>query len=180
MFRKNETRKPKEISAGSMADIAFLLLIFFLVATTINDEKGISTKLNPYHPDSIILADERKNAFVEIYLNANGNYMFDSKRTTIIDLKKSLLIAINNNRNIDKQTIINITHDRGTSYKDYLACLNLIEASYNYLWEIDSMEKYKKSYTDLTKTQKMLINKDIPKLISEKEPTQHGEEIVSQ
>jgi biopolymer transport protein ExbD len=48
MLKKNERRKRMAIGTGSMADIAFLFLIFFLVATTIDTDKGIKVKLLPY------------------------------------------------------------------------------------------------------------------------------------
>lgn len=178
MVNRNKNRKPKEISAGSMADIAFLLLIFFLVATTINDEKGIVTKLNPYHENVEVVADEKEFELLHLYLNAKGEVMLEGSLVPHINLRDSLFTRIISYFRKGKKTVISLTHDRGTKYSNYLSCYNEIEACFNNLWNDEAISVFDKPYSQLSKAEKGMVIKNYPKLISEKEPTKFGEEFA--
>ena len=67
-----KTRKPAEVNAGSMADIAFLLLVFFLVTTTVEKDKGLLTKLPPWDPEQEILdIDIKDRNLLKVLVNSN-------------------------------------------------------------------------------------------------------------
>ena len=89
-------RETPEINAGSMADIAFLLLIFFLVTTTMNVDSGISKKLSekppPDYKPPII---KEKNIF-EVNINRNNELLVEDDRMEITDLKEAAIKFIDN------------------------------------------------------------------------------------
>ncbi len=176
MIKIRKERKSNKVSAGSMADIAFLLLIFFLVATTIDNEEGIVTKLAPYRPDLPTVSVPTKSVFIDLYLNAEGKFMLNGKEVELSLLREKLKSSIEENTSFDKSTIINLTHDRATRYKDYLDCFNEIEGCYNELWDEVAHANFSNDFKSISRTQKLSIMKRYEKKVAEKEPTKHGKE----
>jgi|TARA_B100000700_G_scaffold176744_1_gene195404 biopolymer transport protein ExbD len=175
----------QEINAGSMADIAFLLLIFFLVTTTMDVDTGIARKLPPMpeeeQPPPDILA---KNIF-QVRVGAGDVMLFEDEsgkkvRGSIENLKEAAKMFIDNNgvnpnhsENPDK-AIISLVNDRGTSYKMYVQVQNELTAAYNELRNDASLNKFGKRYIDLSKEDKKTIKKMYPQKISEAEPISSG------
>ncbi|MEY3421206.1 MAG: hypothetical protein RIR48_1495 [Bacteroidota bacterium] len=171
-----------EINAGSMADIAFLLLIFFLVTTTIAEDKGVLVKLPPYSEEPP--PDVRLNTrnIYSVMVNAQNQLLVRGELMKIEELKANAKIFI---LNPDKRSdmsddptkaIISIKNDRGTKYKTYLEVYNELKAAYNELWEESAMNKFGKNLEELKPSQQKEIKDAIPLVISEAEPTKFGEE----
>lgn len=131
-------RNPPAVHSGSMADIAFLLLIFFMVTTTIANEKGISRKLPPPCPVNQECNKESKERnILQILLNARGEIVVNSTPVPISALRSLLKKFIDNNgdgtcqycfgsREADasenpKKAILIINTHRETSYMTYIA-----------------------------------------------------------
>lgn len=180
MAKKN--RMNNEINAGSMADIAFLLLIFFLVTTTIAEDKGVLVKLPPWSdepPPEIKL--NTRNVY-SVLVNAQNQLLVRGIPMNIKDLKNNAKLFIANpNKQLDmsedpKLAIISIKNDRGTNYKTYLEVYNELKSAYNELWEESAMAKHGKNLEELTNAQQKAIRDEIPLVISEAEPTKFGEE----
>lgn len=180
MAKKN--RMSNEINAGSMADIAFLLLIFFLVTTTIAEDKGVLVKLPPYSEEPP--PDVRLNTrnIYSVMVNAQNQLLVRGELMKIEELKANAKIFI---LNPDKRSdmsddptkaIISIKNDRGTKYKTYLEVYNELKAAYNELWEESAMTKFGKNLEELKPSQQKEIKDAIPLVISEAEPTKFGEE----
>ena len=136
MARKK--RGNPEINSSSMADIAFLLLIFFLVTTTIANDKGILMQLPPKPDDleDIDIKIKEHNLF-KVYVNSadrllvEGEPMFDV--APIREMVKEHVL--NNGRNPEmsdspKKAIVSFKTDRGTSYEMYIRVLNELNAAY--------------------------------------------------
>jgi biopolymer transport protein ExbD len=175
-------RMSNEINAGSMADIAFLLLIFFLVTTTIAEDKGLLVKLPPWSdepPEEITL--NSRNIY-SVLVNAQNQLLVRGEPMNVKDLKNNAKIFILNPNRLEnmsespKKAIISIKNDRGTKYNTYLDVYNEVKAAYNELWEEEAEKRFRKSLEELNKAQMDEIRSDIPLVISEAEPTQFGEE----
>lgn len=175
-------RMSNEINAGSMADIAFLLLIFFLVTTTIAEDKGLLVKLPPWSdepPEEITL--NSRNIY-SVLVNAQNQLLVRGEPMNVSDLKNNAKIFILNPNKLEnmsespKKAIISIKNDRGTKYATYLEVYNEVKAAYNELWEEEADKRFRKSLEELNKVQMDEIRSDIPLVISEAEPTQFGEE----
>lgn len=171
-----------EINAGSMADIAFLLLIFFLVTTTIVEDKGILVKLPPWsdEPPDITRLKER-NVF-SVLVNASNQLLVRGEPTDISQLKERTKDFIKNPQKREdlaespKKAIISLKNDRGTKYKTYLEVYNELQAAYNELRDEEALRRFGKPYEDCNNQQRSEIRNDIPLILSEAEPTAFGEE----
>ncbi len=109
----------QEVNSSSMSDIAFLLLVFFLVTTTISMDKGISLIL-PAEGNEMEV--NRKN-IVNVLVNDQGKVLFDDKPTAIKDIKRKAISKINGNENI----IFSVLTTKRTKYKFYIEVLDQLK-----------------------------------------------------
>ncbi len=181
MFKHNFRRLDAKVNAGSMADIAFLLLIFFLVTTTILNESGILVKLPPINnPITNNPQIPPQNVFV-VKVNADDELLVEGDIEEIRNLKALAKDFILNPRkdpslsNSPKKAVISLQNDRGTSYETYIGVYNELQAAYNELWDESAKRQFGISYKLLSIPQKRNIRKDIPLVISEADPSGYGE-----
>ncbi|MDP3358599.1 MAG: biopolymer transporter ExbD [Lutibacter sp.] len=163
-----------EINAGSMADIAFLLLIFFLVTTTMDVDSGIARKL-PEKTDvqSDVIVKEKN--VMDIVVNRNNQLLVENEYVKVTDVKRLAIKFIDNGGGFgtpvdgkpgepcdycegDKdpnssdhpsKAIISLQSDRGTSYGMYISIQNEIEGAYNELRNTLSKKLYGRTYDEL-------------------------------
>lgn len=173
-----------EINAGSMADIAFLLLIFFLVTTTIQTDSGLSVLLPPYVEVPPEPEKKNKRNVFDVLINANNQLLVRGQPLTLDNVGeiKDKLKKFIMNRGKDpnssespKLAVVSLLNDNGTSYNAYVSVYNQLRAAYNELWQEMAQGKYGRNYEDLTKDEKKTIRNQIPLVISEAEPTSLGE-----
>lgn len=170
-----------QINAGSMADIAFLLLIFFLVTTTMDQDTGIARKLPPMPEEEQEKPPEikAKNIYV-VLINANNELLVEGEWTQISELKDGAKKFINNNgrdpasSDNPQKAIISLQNDRGTKYVTYIRVQNELAAAYNELRNEASLNKYGEIFSNLNKKQQKEIKKLYPQKISEAEPKNIG------
>jgi biopolymer transport protein ExbD len=168
-----------EINSSSMADIAFLLLIFFLVVTKIDTEKGIPVKLPPWTEDEPITAEiGDKNAFV-VLVNSRDELLVEKEPINIKQLKdKAKKFIDNKGRNPElsdspQKAVISFKGNRGTSYEMYLAVYNELRAAYNELRDEYAMKTYGKpvkEFTEADSTKWEDVKRQYPLRLSEAEP----------
>ncbi len=195
MARKKRT--PPEINAGSMADIAFLLLIFFLVTTTMDVDTGLQRMLPPPLPPDMPEPPEikQRNVFV-VLVNANNQLLVEGDWMDIRNLRKKAKEFIANPTDkgelpekemkevpffgmypVSKQ-VISLQNDRGTSYETYIRVQNELAAAYNELRNELALSKFGKSYDDLVrlgdKEKTDAVKAIYPQRISEAEPKNIG------
>lgn len=175
-------RKAPEVNAGSMADIAFLLLIFFLVTTTIAVDKGVLVKLPPWSDEPPPEMKLNTRNVYSVLVNANNDLLVRGEPKDMKDLRKDTKEFIMNPKKMEDmaekptKAIISLKNDRGTKYKTYLEVYNELKAAYNELREEEANKRHGKSYEFITRDQQKEIRSAIPLVISEAEPTNFGEE----
>ena len=175
-------RMNNEINAGSMADIAFLLLIFFLVTTQILEDKGILVKLPPWSEEEPDITKLKKRNVYSVLVNANNQLLVRGEETKIRDLRENTKLFIDNPQKREdlseapNKAIISLKNDRGTKYKTYLEVYNELQAAYNELWEAESRRRYRKGFDQIDIDERRAIRSKYPLIISEAEPTSFGEE----
>lgn len=197
---KSKGRMSNEINAGSMADIAFLLLIFFLVTTTMDVDTGIIRVLPPIPPENQPPPPDvnKRNVFV-VLVNANDELLVEDELTDIGVLRTKAKEFIKgypdqpDNEKFPKfeeeqvpffgtipisKQIISLQNDNGTSYNMYIQVQNELAAAYNELRDELAMNTFGKSYEELSTTdpEKAKSIKTIyPARISEAEPKETGQ-----
>tara|TARA_B110000444_G_C18609856_1_gene487094 strand:- start:119 stop:742 length:624 start_codon:yes stop_codon:yes gene_type:complete len=142
-------RSAPEVNAGSMADIAFLLLIFFLVTTTIETDSGLNRKLPPLEDQIDPPITREKNIFT-VLVSKNDQLLVEEKLANIEDLRALAIDFLDNGGGVGDEScnycqgdrdetssdnpdkaIISLKNDRETSYKVYIAVQNELVAAYN-------------------------------------------------
>ena len=189
-------KKVPEFNAAPMADIAFLLLIFFLVATTMDIDTGLTRKLPPLPEDEQQQQDDKqikeRNVF-EVLINSSDQLLVEGEPMRISNLRESAKEFIANPENKDnlpeltekefpeigvmtvpKNHIISLQNDRGTSYEMYLHVQNELVAAYNEVRDEVARRKFGKKYKDLNSDRKKAIQEAYPQVISEAEPKNVG------
>lgn len=134
---RSKTKGAKEIDASSMADIAFLLLIFFLVTTTIDQDKGIIHKLPAWSeeppPDDVRINDKN---LLEILVNANNQLLVEQEYMELDELKDIVIKHLDNRGKLPnfsespQEAVISLKNDRGTNYGTYIEIQNSLKAAY--------------------------------------------------
>jgi biopolymer transport protein ExbD len=158
-------REIPEVNAGSMADIAFLLLIFFLVTTTIETDKGLNRMLPTDEEGSKI---KEKNLF-RVSLNAKNEILVEDTLTDISFLREKAIAFLDNGGILEgeehcsycrgernkkssdnpKKAIISLSNTRETNYGSYITVQNELVGAYTYLRNRESLKMYGVSYTGL-------------------------------
>ena len=175
-------RVSNEINAGSMADIAFLLLIFFLVTTTIEEDEGILVRLPPWSEEEPDIQRLKERNVFSVLVNASNQLLVRGEPAQVNDLKQRAKdFILNPTRREDlsespTKAIVSLKNDRGTNYETYLGVYNELQAAYNELRNEQSQKKYGKNYDDLNRDQRDDVKSSIPMILSEAEPTSFGDE----
>lgn len=178
------SRKIPEINAGSMADIAFLLLVFFLVTTTIQTDSGVNTVLPPYIPPEVELDPPKINPqnLCAIQINAQ-NEIRVRKQPMQIDEIRGFIYDFMSNRgrrsdmsDSPEAAVVSLINDNGTAYETYLGVYDEIKAACNKLRDEQAQADFGRMYEKLTKEQQKEVRMKIPCLLSEAEPTGFGDE----
>ena len=183
-------RSTPEIPNASMADIAFLLLTFFLVTTTIANDRGLSILLPP-PPDPNAKQDEVKiqerNMF-KIQVNSSDALLVEGEPMDDVSGLKDMIKAfvLNNGRDPNssdnpEKAIVSYKTDRGTSHARFVQILDIIQAAYYDIYAERagvSNAKFREAASDLNDPQNKEIydrgREGIPMNISIAEPTKVG------
>ncbi|MCH7618274.1 MAG: biopolymer transporter ExbD [Candidatus Marinimicrobia bacterium] len=119
MILEKRKKRPAEIPTSSMADIAFLLLIFFLVTTTIDMDKGLTLVLPAPGEEKEIPKENISN----LLINAAGNVMLDEEFIPLTQISRTVRIKILKNKNL----IISVKTDRETDYQVFVSVLDQLK-----------------------------------------------------
>ena len=189
-----DKRKIQEINAGSMADIAFLLLIFFLVATTMNVDTGLVRVLPPMPDPNVKQEDikvKERNLF-PVLVAGNGTIMAKGEQIDIRRLKdkaKEFVLNPLDDENLPEkevkelelpdgsmwaypisQGVISLQTTRDTTYQVYIMVQNELTRAFNEIRDEVAMRKFGANFADLNEDQRNVVTKAVPLKISEAEP----------
>ncbi|WP_295989075.1 MULTISPECIES: biopolymer transporter ExbD [Bacteroidales] len=193
-----DKRKVQEINAGSMADIAFLLLIFFLVATTMNVDTGLTRMLPPIPPENQQTEDvkvKERNVLL-VLINGAGQIMAGIQgQQELIDLRqlkeKTKEFILNpydletmpekKDEEIElpdgskwtyavSQGVVSLQTTRDTNYQAYIMVQNELTRAFNEVRDEVSMRKFGSKFADLNEAERKVITTAVPNKISEAEP----------
>jgi biopolymer transport protein ExbD len=199
-----DKRQVKEINASSMADIAFLLLIFFLVATTMNVDTGITRMLPPIPPEEQISQDlkVKERNLLQIYINPQDQIMVAGTPMDITQLTETVkrwVLNTSNDENLPEKEnvsipmpdgstwvypqskgVISLNSATATSYDIYVQVQNELTRAFNEIRNDVSRTKFGKPFTELSDAERETIANPqgskgaVPMNISEAEPKNYG------
>lgn len=153
-----------EVNAGSMADIAFLLLIFFLVTTTIETDAGLDRMLPPMEPPEEDVVIKQKNIFT-VNINRNGQLLVEDELMDLRNLRESAKSFLENgadgscnfckgkkdpaSSDNPSKAIISLKNDRETKYSIYITVQNELVGAYNDLRNREAQRLFGTNFTDM-------------------------------
>lgn len=178
-------REVPEINTASMADMAFLLLVYFLFTTTIDSDKGLQILLPPKVENNQSVAHPKKRNVLNVLVNGRDQLLVRGELTELKDLTELVKRHVGNfgtDPNFSEspsKAIISIKNDRGTSYEMYIKVQNELKRGYSELRNNEALSVYGRPYNELNDAQKESISKKFPQKISEAEPENvFGEDAV--
>ena len=189
-------KKIPQINASSMADISFLLLIFFLVTTSMDVNQGLARRLPaPIPPDAKVEDTDinKRNLFV-VKINWENKLLVQGQEMDVRQLRakaKEFIANANDDPNMPrlfeedfgqpfgtlkytKEHVISVQNDAETQYQAYLEVQNELVAAYNELREECAQKYFHTAYTELDEEWQKKIQKIYPQKISEAEPKNYG------
>lgn len=177
MLKKKRDKESGEIDGSSLADIAFLLLIFFLVVTTIDVDTGIGLVLPPI-PDDVEPPPVRERNLMNILVNAQGMVLIDEEPASINNVRERVKTFVDNNGadpNLSESpddAIVSIKTDRRTPYNVYIDMLDEVMGAYAELRNQASMDRFGVPFSSLEQDSenREVIQELYPKKISIAEP----------
>ncbi|MGN0194873.1 MAG: ExbD/TolR family protein [Candidatus Cryptobacteroides sp.] len=183
-------KKTPAINSSSTADIAFLLLCYFLMTTTMGSQTGLQRRLPPMPDKNQEVKDQKVNRrnIIIVKINSADRLLAGSEPMDVSQLKdkvKEFLTNPTNDPNLPEkkateiegygtyevsQGVISLQNDRGTSYRAYIEVQNELVKAVNELRDEFSRRAYGKSFNSLDEEKQNIVKKAIPQNISEAEP----------
>lgn len=161
-------RAAPEVNAGSMADIAFLLLIFFLVTTTIETDRGISRKLPPIPEENIEPPIIKQKNIFTVIVNRDNQLLVEDELMELSNLRQSAVEFLDNGGGVGEEAcdycqglrdpnssdnptkaIISLVNDRKTEYGTYISVQNELVAAYNQLRNREAQRLYGMDFLEM-------------------------------
>lgn len=189
-------KKIPQINASSMADISFLLLIFFLVTTSMDVNQGLARRLPaPIPPDQKVEdTDINKRNLMIVKINSANQLMVQGQLMDVKQLRETAKEFIKNEndepnlpklveedfgepigvQHYTKDHVISVQNDVDTQYQAYLDVQNELVAAYNELRNECAQKYFHTSYNELSEEQQKQVQKVYPQKISEAEPKNYG------
>jgi biopolymer transport protein ExbD len=189
-YRKGKLELP-DIPAATLADITFLLLIFFLVTTSMDKDSGLERRLPQWVDPNEVKNDNQqineRNVFV-VLVNKDNLLLVENEYANIKDLRvkaKEFLSNPNENSNLSEKEplqvpllgevlvskgVISLRNDVGTQYGTYIEVQNELVGAINELREEFSKLKFGKAFDRLNDDEKDAVRTVYPQKISEAEP----------
>jgi biopolymer transport protein ExbD len=154
MFKKKKERLGGEIPSSSLADIAFLLLVFFLVVTTIDIDTGIGLVLPPPPDPDQPPPEVRERNMFKILMNERGGILINDERAALTDVQERVFRHVTNNGedpdlSVDPSVaVVSIKTDRNTEYEAYIEMLDEVIGAYRNVWTEQARQLGYRDYSE--------------------------------
>lgn len=171
-LKKKKERDAKIPDAG-MSDIVFLLLLFFLVSTTIDVDTGIGLSLPEYiPPEEQEFVPLSKDRLAALNINENGDVLLDGEVIAIPQIKETLLPRIESKIDLpkNKKLVVSIKTSRKTNYNLYIQALDQVKAAYAEVRTGYAQRNFNKKLYELNDEENLDLRGKVPIIISIAEP----------
>lgn len=157
-------REVPDLNTTSTADISFMLLILFLVTTSMDIDKGITRQLPPQTPEEEQVADVKEGTVMQLNILADNSLTCDGEP---LDLKALRQRVTDHVAKAGNDHVIQIEADRNSSYDAYFHVQNEIVAAYSLMRDREAKKLYGKAFARCSEEQQQTIREKIPQRISE-------------
>lgn len=165
MFIRRKHRDVPELNTTSTADISFMLLVFFLVTSSMNADKGLGRKLSPIDEQKQEVQDINRSNVMQIALDANNLLTVDEKPATLAELQQQVESFVAS-RQSDRH-VIAVQTDRKTSYQAYFEMQNAILLAYRALRNKMARKQFGHNFSECSPDERDIIIRKYPQRISE-------------
>ncbi len=155
MFHKRYRQQIPELNTTSTADISFMLLIFFLVTSSMDTDKGLLRQMAPPPQEQEQPRDVSKDHVMQVALDAGDQLTCDGKTVTFAQLTDEILTMASVN---PTGHVVSVQADRASTYEAYFKMQNAIVAAYSTLRQQDALDHYCKSYARFSGNERTTIN----------------------
>ena len=154
-----------QLNTTSTADISFMLLIFFLVTTSMDTDKGLTRQLPPAEDKTIQQETEiNKNLMLELKISASNQLSINGRTAPMKSVRKEILQLV---ERVGQRHLISVNCDSHASYDVYFHLQNEIVAAYNQWREQTALKRYHTSYSRLSAKERAAIDEVCPQRIAE-------------
>jgi len=164
MFRKRYRQQIPELNTTSTADISFMLLIFFLVTSSMDTDKGLLRQLAPPPVENQQPQDVNKDLVIRVELDSNDRLTCDGKEVSLEELQQAVIAMAQVNRT---GHVVSVQADRETTYEAYFRMQDCIVGAYHQLRDRYANEHFGRPYHQLSAEDRATVNEYYPQRISE-------------
>lgn len=154
------------LNTTSTADISFMLLILFLVTTSLDADKGLQRQLPPMESHEEVRIDVSRDNILQLQLTADNGILIDDKPASIAQLRQTVTDFVANSPDRARH-IISLKSDRNATYEAYFKIQNEIVAAYRTLRDNAARRLYRRSYDECSTEQKEKLRELYPQRIAE-------------
>lgn len=165
MQLRRKHRDVPELNTTSTADISFMLLVFFLVTSSMDTDKGLGRKLAPMEEPHQELRDINRQNVMQVRLDASDRLFCDDKAVTLRELRQQIESFVAAHQS--SPYVIAVETDRRTSYNAYFEMQDAIVAAYRQLRDKMARQQYGHSFSQCTKEEREAVMARYPQRISE-------------
>ena len=172
MFFRRKHRDVPLLNTTSTADISFMLLVFFLVTSSMDTDKGLFRQLPPVDGEQQKEIDISRSNVMQIRLDQNDSLWIDQKAVSFAALQQQVESFVASRQT--EHYVVGVQTDRASSYAAYFEMQNTIVAAFHALREKMALQRYGHHFAQCTPEEHDIIVKRYPLRISEAQPTQEG------
>lgn len=165
MWIRRHHREVPSLNTSSTADISFMLLVFFLMTSSMNSDKGLSRQLPPADKTQTATTDVNKSDVMQIRLDDSDVVWVDDRMTTLAELQKEVESFLSSRQS--SRYVVGITTDRRASYNAYFDMQNTIVVAFRQVRERMAQHRYGVHFAQCNPAQRDAIIGRYPLRISE-------------
>ena len=172
MFFRRKQRDVPQLNTTSTADISFMLLVFFLVTSSMDTDKGLFRQLPPLDDEQQKEVDISRSNVIQIRLDGKDSLWIDNQTVSFAELQQHVESFVASRQT--EHYVVGVQTDRASSYQAYFEMQNTIVAAFHALREKMALQRYGHHFSQCTPEEREVIIKRYPLRISEAKPTQEG------
>ncbi len=169
-FRRR-THKIPLLNTTATADISFMLLIFFLVTSSMSADKAMQRQLPPYQEEQPAPTEIDTETLLQLTVEADGTYTLNSQPAQLTEIKEKTAAFVEEKK---ADHLISIETDDRASYDAYFQLHNTVAEAYRQLYEQSALAAYHKPFGQCSATERNTIKQQLPYKVADAHLAEKG------